>query len=88
MNMDLEALLKIPKLVRGTVVKINGAQKMIKIAIVQRRAHAAYGKIVAKTTKLNVHWEGEQSLTVGDVVEVMESRPLSRVKRHVFVRKV
>jgi len=77
----------IPRLILGRVEKVNLAQKMIKVRVERRVLHPLYGKVVMKSTALNVHWEGEQSLVVGDRVEVMESRPISKIKHHVFVRK-
>jgi small subunit ribosomal protein S17 len=60
---------------------------MIKVVIERRVQHATYGKTLSRRTKLNVHWEGEQHLIVGDLADIMESRPISRIKHHVFVRK-
>lgn len=63
----------------GEVVK-TGANKSIIVAIRYRVKHPAYGKIVNKTSKIMVHDE-KNECSVGDLVRVMETRPLSKRKR-------
>jgi small subunit ribosomal protein S17 len=84
----LAPLTKVPRLERGRVVKVNLVQKMIKVEVDSREPHPDYGKVVTKRKVINVHWEGEQALQPGDVVDIMASRPISKIKHHVFVRKV
>jgi small subunit ribosomal protein S17 len=56
--------------------------------LVERRVkHKLYGKIVAKSSKYHAHDEkGEYKL--GDVIEITESRPLSKTKNWVASRLV
>ena len=54
--------------------------KTIVVAIEYRVKHPLYKKIVKKTYKLKAHDEKNECRT-GDVVKVMETRPLSREKR-------
>lgn len=77
----------IPKLIFGKVLTINAKQKMIKISVERTKAHPVYGKIIRRTTKLNVHWDNDQSISEGDTVAVMECRPISKIKRHTFVKR-
>ena len=59
------------------------SDKMDKTAVVVvewRRRHPLYGKAMRRITKFNVHDETNESI-VGDVVEIVESRPLSKSKR-------
>lgn len=57
-------------------------------ALFHRRAREnAMLTAASRSTTFNVHWEGEQALAVGDQVEIIESRPISRIKHHLFVRK-
>ena len=63
----------------GTVVS-DKMDKTIVVAIRTRVRHPLYGKIVNRTTKLKAHDE-KNECGVGDVVRVMETRPLSREKR-------
>ncbi|MEW6194524.1 MAG: 30S ribosomal protein S17 [Bacteroidota bacterium] len=63
----------------GTVVS-NKMKKSIVIAIERRVAHPIYKKYFKKTTKLMAHDE-ENQCGIGDVVKVMETRPLSKRKK-------
>jgi len=62
----------------GTVVS-NKMRKSIIIAIERRVAHPIYKKYFKKTTKLMAHDE-KQECGIGDVVKIMETRPLSKRK--------
>ena len=63
----------------GKVVS-NKMDKTIVVAIADNVSHPLYKKIVKRTTKLKVHDENNEC-KVGDVVEIMETRPLSKDKR-------
>ena len=54
--------------------------KTVVVAIEDRVAHPLYKKIVGRTYKLKAHDE-QNTCVVGDVVKVMETRPLSKDKR-------
>ena len=54
--------------------------KTVVVAIEDRVAHPLYKKIVGRTYKLKAHDE-ENTCGVGDIVKVMETRPLSKDKR-------
>ena len=62
----------------GNVVK-NGMDKSITIAIVRKVAHPIYKKYFKKTTKLMAHDE-KNECSIGDVVKIMETRPISKNK--------
>jgi small subunit ribosomal protein S17 len=57
-----------------------GADKTITVQIAVVRRHPTYEKIVRRSSKLRAHDESNQAQE-GDVVRVVESRPLSRSKR-------
>ena len=63
----------------GKVVS-NKMQKSITIAIDRKVKHPIYGKFMNKTTKLMAHDEKNEA-GIGDVVKIMEVRPLSKNKR-------
>src|SRR3954468_4426524 len=70
----------------GKVVSDKRA-KTITVLIERRTKHELYGKIVAKTSKYHEHDEnGEYKL--GDIVEIAESRPISKTKSWVVTRLV
>ena len=59
------------------------SDKMDKTVVVQvesRVRHARYGKVVRQVKKYKAH-DGENACRIGDVVRIVESRPLSREKR-------
>jgi small subunit ribosomal protein S17 len=62
----------------GKVVS-DKADKTIKVAITTYRRHPLYGKRVIFTTKLTAHDENNEA-KLGDVVKIMETRPLSKTK--------
>ena len=63
----------------GLVVS-SKMDKTVVIAIEDNVKHPVYGKIVKHTLKIHAHDE-ENACGVGDRVEVMETRPLSKTKR-------
>ena len=63
----------------GKVVS-DKMDKTVVVAIEDRVAHPLYKKIVGRTYKLKAHDE-ENACGVGDIVKVMETRPLSKDKR-------
>ena len=62
------------------VVKANKMHKTITVTVERKVKHPIYGKFVKKTTSFHAHDE-KNECTVGDVVRIMESRPLSKTKR-------
>jgi small subunit ribosomal protein S17 len=54
--------------------------KTITVAMVTYRKHPLYGKRIEVTTKITAHDEKNEA-KLGDIVRVMESRPLSKTKR-------
>ncbi|MCI9449903.1 MAG: 30S ribosomal protein S17 [Clostridiales bacterium] len=70
----------------GKVVS-NKMNKTIVVAIEDNVKHATYGKIIKRTVKLHAHDENGEC-SIGDKVEVMETRPLSKTKRWRLVRIV
>ena len=70
----------------GQVVSDKRA-KTITVLVERRVMHELYGKIVARSSKYHAHDEkGEYKL--GDVVEIAESRPISKTKSWVVTRLV
>jgi len=63
----------------GRVVSA-GMQKTIVIVLERKLKHPLYGKTIRSRTKLYAHDE-RQEAGVGDTVRVMETRPISKMKR-------
>jgi small subunit ribosomal protein S17 len=67
------------------VVKSRSGDKTIVVEMETRKAHPIYGKTTRQTTRFHAHDEKNEA-GVGDVVTIMESRPMSRMKRWRLVR--
>ncbi|WP_449500887.1 30S ribosomal protein S17 [Arachidicoccus terrestris] len=65
---------------RVGVVSSNKMTKTITVAVERKVKHPMYGKFVKKTTKFHAHDEKNEA-NIGDVVKIMETRPLSKTKR-------
>ncbi len=65
---------------RVGVVTSNKMTKTITVAVERKVKHPIYGKFVKKTTKFHAHDEKDEC-SIGDVVRIMETRPLSKTKR-------
>jgi small subunit ribosomal protein S17 len=63
----------------GEVVS-DKMEKTIVVAVTRLVRHPLYGRFVKKTSKFKVHDENNECQT-GDVVKIMETRPLSKDKR-------
>ena len=62
------------------VVTSNKMVKTITVAVERNVKHPIYGKFVKKTSKFHAHDEKDEC-TIGDLVKIMETRPLSKTKR-------
>ncbi len=65
---------------RQGVVVSNKMDKTIVVAVKWKEKHPIYGKFVNKTRKFHVHDEKNES-GIGDIVRIMETRPLSKTVR-------
>ena len=73
--------------VREGVVVSDKMDKTIVVAIKDKAKHPLYKKTINKTKKLKAHDENNEA-GIGDKVEIMETRPLSRDKRWRLVKVV
>ena len=69
------------------VVSSNKMTKTITVAVERKVKHPIYGKFVKKTTRFHAHDE-KNECTIGDVVKIMETRPLSKTKRWRLVQVI
>ena len=67
------------KTLLGLVTSRSGA-KSIKVTIAYKTPHPLYHKVINRKTVVHVHDEKNET-KVGDKVEIMETRPISRMKR-------
>lgn len=70
----------------GRVVS-NKMEKTVTVLVERRVKHALYGKYIVKSNKYHAHDE-TNALNEGDIVEIAESRPLSKTKTWAVTRVV
>ncbi len=64
---------------RVGIVTSDKMQKSIVVSVERKVKHPKYGKFVKKTTKFVAHDENNDC-NIGDMVNIMETRPLSKSK--------
>lgn len=64
---------------RVGIVVSNKMDKSIVVAVRRKVKHPIYGKFVNKTSKFMAH-DAENTCNIGDIVRIMETRPLSKNK--------
>lgn len=67
------------------VVSSNKMDKTITVSIVSNKRHPLYSKVYKSTKKFKAHDE-KNECNIGDIVEIMETRPLSKDKHFRLVR--
>ena len=63
----------------GTVVS-NKMDKTVTVKVSRKFKHPIYGKFIGKSSKFHAHDE-KNDCGIGDTVRIMETRPLSKIKR-------
>lgn len=66
--------------VRQGVVVSDVNDKTIVVVVEERKPHPVYGKMITTTKKYHCHDENNEA-GMGDTVQIMETRPLSKMKR-------
>lgn len=66
--------------VRQGIVVSDAADKTIVVQVTESKPHPVYGKMITSTKKFHAHDENNEA-GVGDTVQIMETRPLSKTKR-------
>ncbi len=69
---------QIQRTVEGRVVS-NKMSKTVTVLVERQVKHALYGKYIKRSTKLHAHDE-DGSCQEGDVVRLVETRPVSKTK--------
>lgn len=72
---------------RVGVVTSNKMDKTITVAVVENKRHPIYGKVYKSTKNFKAHDE-KNECQIGDTVEIMETRPLSKDKYFRLLRIV
>ena len=69
------------KVLVGRVLS-NRMDKTVVVQVERRKRHRLYGKVIAMRKKLKAH-DAENVCQIGDLVRIVESRPMSKEKRWV-----
>ena len=69
-----------PKRILSGVVASSNSNKTIIVDVTRRIKHKLYKKIIRRTKKYHVHDENNE-FNVGDVVSIIESKPISKLKK-------
>ncbi|MEJ7139273.1 30S ribosomal protein S17 [Amphibiibacter pelophylacis] len=85
-DIQQEVRAKVRRTYVGRVVS-DSRNKTVSVLVERRVKHALYGKFVTKSQKFHAHDESN-TYQAGDVVEIVESRPISRTKSWVVERLV
>jgi small subunit ribosomal protein S17 len=80
------AAAKVKRTLIGKVVSDKRA-KTVTVLVERSMQHPLYGKFIQRSTRLHAHTE-EGGLKTGDVVEIQESRPISKTKNWIVTRLV
>ncbi|MHB1137150.1 MAG: 30S ribosomal protein S17 [Coriobacteriia bacterium] len=71
---------------QGVVVSAAGDKTCV-VKVEARKRHPLYGKMITRSTKFHAHDENNEC-GVGDTVRIMETRPVSKLKRWRLVEVV
>ena len=71
------------RILTGTVVSSN-TNKTIVVKVTRRVQHKLYKKIISQSKKYHAHDENN-SFKVGDIVKIIESKPISKMKSWIVV---
>ncbi|GAA5336226.1 MULTISPECIES: 30S ribosomal protein S17 [Thermus] len=74
-----------PKKVLTGVVVSDKMQKTVTVLVERQFPHPLYGKVIKRSKKYLAH-DPEERYKVGDVVEIVEARPISKRKRFRVLR--
>ena len=66
------------RILTGTVVSSN-TNKTIVVKVTRRVQHKLYKKIISQSKKYHAHDENN-SFKIGDIVKIIESKPISKLK--------
>jgi small subunit ribosomal protein S17 len=73
------------RILQGVVVSDKNA-KTVTVRVERKIKHPMYGKIMRRSTKYAAH--DEQGCKIGDVVRIVESKPISKTKRWAVIEKI
>ncbi len=73
------------KILKGKIVKDKN-NKTVVVLVKRRYAHPFFGKVITSSKKYHAHYENNK-FKIGDVVEIIESKPFSKMKKWEVINK-
>ena len=73
------------KILKGKIVKDKN-NKTVVVLVKRRYAHPFFGKVITSSKKYHAHDENNK-FKIGDVVEIIESKPFSKMKKWEVINK-
>jgi small subunit ribosomal protein S17 len=88
-DMSADSATSVPAAKRTLVGRVisNKMDKTVTVLIERRVRHPVYGKYLVRSTKLHAH-DASDTVGEGDLVEIVETRPLSKTKTWTVTRVV
>ena len=74
-----------PKRILSGIVISSNLNKTITVNVTRRIKHKLYKKIIRQTKKYHAHDENNE-FNVGDTVSIIESKPISKIKKWMVIR--
>ncbi len=71
----------------GVLIKIS-SEKTLSVKTEYRIFHQKYKKIIKKSKNYSIHFDTNEKLEIGDLIEFMSCRPISKTKKWVYTRKI
>lgn len=79
--MQKESSYKSVRKVREGIVVSNKMQKTVTVKVERTMRHPQFGKVVTRAKKYYAHADNSAEIAEGQRVRIMETRPLSKLKR-------
>ena len=71
------------KILKGTITSAKN-DKTVVVEVTRKFAHPFYGKVIKRSKKYHAHDE-KNEFKVGDIVSIIESKPISKLKNWVVI---
>ena len=73
------------KILKGRIIN-DKSNKTVIVSVKRKYSHPFYGKVITSSKKYHVHDENNK-FKIGDIVQIIESKPLSKKKKWEVINK-
>lgn len=78
---------KVSRTLQGKVAKISGANT-VSVEVESRQSHPVYKRVIKRNVKYLAHAANASELTIGDLVTITETKPVSKRKTWLVTNKL